>query len=476
LNDYTTYTSKDGGYDFRTKAINPNYEIRFAVQTNKLQFLPGETYTITWEYGFQCSATALINGTRTTVKGSGPLNAGFRSNAGSGIDAYSPKATYVNNVGELYSNDSKTAVKRHTFTFQADNIAATTNKEFRIEGKVVAPIKGGDAAFAWFFMAEALLKNFKVYRGDEEIANSQFIGVQYLVKEYSAVPIAERANHSIGAPSPPDDWFIKFSTAPGLFVGTPTTELVYIPIGGTDWPAIPSLPVTPTTPTIPDLPIDPPPPDPPDTDGGETIIISDDTTAEFATRLSRLLVTNQMDLHPNTLYRFHIIVNRVKSFNVDKVLKIRINPSLAALKPSFDGTVTSSGIQFPIEWVFTTAGIAAEDLLGIRFRIDLFEEDIDIDDAATVYVSDINILGKIIELPANTIYRYDGVAWDNAITQVSDDGGIVGGHPHSLIESYEAVSAARRLYCISDGNIYVWSSNVQDPYGSNVASRIVIAW
>ncbi|KKK84707.1 hypothetical protein LCGC14_2780640, partial [marine sediment metagenome] len=142
----------------------------------------------------------------------------------------------------------------------------------------------------------------------------------------------------------------------------------------------------------------------------------------------------------------------------------------------FDGTISTSGIQFPIEWEFITTGIAAADLREVRFRIDMFEENIDVADAAAAYVSDINILGKIRELPINTIYRYDGEIWDNAITQVSSDGGIVSGSPHSLVESYEVNSAAQRLYCISDGNVYVWGTGVNDPYGGTTASRIVVSW
>ncbi|KKL21134.1 hypothetical protein LCGC14_2448520, partial [marine sediment metagenome] len=209
---------------------------------------------------------------------------------------------------------------------------------------------------------------------------------------------------------------------------------------------------------------------------GDITIINDNVTEGFATKLSRLLVTNQMDLQPNSIYRLHVIINRVKNPSADKVLKVRINPSLAALRPSFDGTISTSGVQFPIEWEFSTTGIATEDLRGIRFRIDMFEENIDVVEGATVFISDINIIGKIRELPINTIYRYDGEIWDNAITQVSSDGGIVNGSPHSLIENYEVNSDAQRLYCISAGNIYVWGVGVNDPYGGATASRIVVSW
>jgi len=478
LNDYTTNTIRDGGDWFNTTSTNPDLEIKFAVQTNILEFLPGETYTITWEYGFMCSATAkLPDGSLSTTTGSGPLNVGFNRNTGStAIDINSPRATYVNNSGELFSSNSKTETRRHTFTFRADDIATTTNNEFRIEGTVAAVIKGSQRLFDWKLFANALIKNLKVYRGDEEIANSQFIDIEYAVKEYSSILTTERENHAIGEPSPPDQWFVKFPAAGGPSTAPNIPPSVQITPGGgkgLNWP--PPPPPPPPDPD-PDDPIIPPPSGPDDTDGGETIIIDENTTEGSATKLSRLLVTNEINLQSNSIYRFHALINRIKNSDADKVLKIRIEPSLASLKPSFDGTIITSGIQFPIIWEFDTTGIAAADLLGIRFRIDMFEENIDVTDAAAVYVSDINILGKISELPINTIYRYDGEIWDNEITQVSDDGGIVGGQPNSLVESYEVNSAIQRLYCISSGNIYVWGIGALDPYGSTITSRIVSSW
>ncbi|KKM82715.1 hypothetical protein LCGC14_1316740 [marine sediment metagenome] len=478
LNDYTQHTTRDGGDWFSTVRDNSDLTIKFAVQTNGLEFLPGETYTITWEYGFTCRATAIssVDGSRLSVGGSGPLQVGFKSNVGTGMDSNSPKATYVNNSGDLFDLERKAATRRHTFTFQADNVAATTDGEFRIEGTVAATVKGAQRLYeTWQLFADAVIKNLKVFRGDEEIANSQFVNIEYAVKEFSSISATERENHSIGEPSPPDQWFVKFPAAGGSPVIPsipPSLGIAPGGGGGSDWPPI--VP-PPDDPDDPDDPIIPPPDDPNDP-GGDTITIDNNVTEGFATKLSRLLVTNKIDLQPNSIYRFHVIINRVKNSDANKVLKVRINPSLAALRPSFDGTISTSGIQFPIEWEFDTTGIAAADLREVRFRIDMFEENIDVADAAAAYVSDINILGKIRELPINTIYRYDGEIWDNAITQVSSDGGIVSGSPHSLVESYEVNSVAQRLYCISDGNIYVWGLDVNDPYGGTTASRIVVSW
>lgn len=479
LNDYTAHVFKNGGDWFSSIRNNPDLTIKFAVQTNNLEFLPGETYTITWEYGFMCTATAIssVDGTLLRVNGSGPLKVGFKSNAGTGIDSNSPRATYVNNSGDLFSLDKKTGTRRHTFTFQADDIAVTTDGEFRIDGTVAVALTGAQRLReTWKFFANALIKNLKVYRGDAEIANSQFINIEYTVKSYSSIPPVEKENHSIGEPSPPDQWFVKFPVVSGPSLSPNIPPAVGISPGGgggLDWP--PPLPPSLPSDDSDDLVI-PLPPDSEDMGGGDTITIGNDITEGFATKLSRLLVTNKIDLQPNSTYRFHVIINRVKNSDADRVLRIRINPSLAALRPSFDGVISTSSVQFPIEWEFDTTGIAAADLYGIRFRIDMFEENIDTTDAAAVYISDINILGRIRELPVNTVYRYDGEAWDNALAQISNDGGIISGHPHSLVENYETNSEIQRLYCISGGNIYVWGIGAEDPYGSTSISRVVVSW
>jgi len=492
-NDYTTHTILDGGDRFSNNTPeNPLLAIKFSIQTNALEFLPGEIYTIRWEYGYQCSARALSRQLGIlTAQGSGPLKVGFKSNAGTGIDANSPRATFVNNTQTLFNLDPNKQTLRHTFTFNADDLATTTDGEFRIEGTVAAAVKAALRRESWRMNANALIRNFKVFRGDEEIANSEFINVEYVAKEYSNIPVVERGNHSIGEPSPPDQWFAKFPAVRDLsVVNIPGSEDNAPPPvgmdpgggGGFDWPPPPPPPPPPPGD---DDEIDPPPPPPPpgdtdnDSDGSEnTYIIDENATAGFATKLSRLLCTNRMNLVPDETYRFHVIINRVKNSDSDKPLHIRISPSKAAVRPAYDGTVTTTGVQFPIVWEFSTAGFTNADLTGIRFRIDLFETEIDISDGATAYVSDWNMLGKIRELPSNTIYRYDGEIWDNALTELSSDNGITdaAGYPNSLVESYEVNSDANRLYCISAGNIYVWGIGANDPYGGSSASRIVMAW
>ena len=283
LSDYTSYTIKNGGDWFSsTSSTNPDLAIEFAIQTNGLEFLPGETYTIVWEYGFMCNAGT--EETESSVTGSGPLKAGFKSNVGTGLDGNSPGATYVNNSGTLFTLDTATGVKRHTFTFQADDIAPTTNGEFRIEGTVAAAVKYAQRSLeTWHFSANALIRNLKVYRGDAELANSQFINIEYTVKAHSSIPTIERENHSIGDPSPPDQWFVKFPAAGiGLSVDPNIPPSVGIPPGGGDsfnWPPTPP----PISPVDSNDPEPPPPYDPNNADGGDSVVIDDVVNDNFAT-------------------------------------------------------------------------------------------------------------------------------------------------------------------------------------------------
>lgn len=524
LNDYTTHSSRFGGDLFRGTHINPELTIAFSIQTNALSFFTNEVYTIVWEYGYQCSAVAMSPRLgRLSATGSGPLKVGFASNVGTGIDANSPKAQYINNNGDLFgvgTNDVN--VRRHTFTFNADNLAETTNGEFRIEGVVKATIKGALRFETWSMIANAMLRNFKVYRGNAELANSIFVDASYIVKEYSAVSPLEKGNHSIDEPSPPDQWFVKFPITTEILIPggsddnrPPTVGTPPGGGGGLDWPPTkppfppppPSLPPPddpppsppsppggedqdnpdppPPPPVQPDVPPPipiPPPPNPPNPDDNDEdegdIVIPDDATEGYAVKLSRLLCTNRMNLVPDEIYKFHVIVNRIKNPDEEYPLHIRISPSKATIKPAYDGVITATGTQSTIAWEFSTDGFTEEELTGIRFRIDLYEKELDYSAGATVYVSDWNILGKIRELPVNTIYRYDGEFWERDITEVSNDGGIIAadGYPNRLVESFEVNSDAVRLYCISSGDIYVWGIGAQDPYGGSAASRIVMSW
>ena len=181
-----------------------------------------------------------------------------------------------------------------------------------------------------------------------------------------------------------------------------------------------------------------------------------------------------MKLSTNTIYRMHVLVNREDS-DSGKPLKIKVTPSIRALA-GYTGAITSVGTQNEIVWEFSTASIPASMLAAVRFRIDAYEENIQPSEGGSIYISDINLLGTVRELPVNTIFRYDGEVWDDNLTKVSDDGGIVGGHPHKLVQNYETNSDVVRLYCLSDGDVYVWGIGADDPYGGTEVPRIIIMW
>ena len=436
LSDYTTSSLKDGGNFFTSVRDNPNLSIKFSVTSNALELLPDEIYTIVFEYGFQVSATAKSAGTLTlrgdlgqtmsTRGGSGPLKVGFKSNAGTGIDVNSPKDTFVFNEGTLFAMDSSKKTRRVTFTFNSDDISSTTDGEFVIEGTVAAAVKAAERrGKSWAFLGNALIKNVKLFKGNAEAANAVYTPVEYIVKEYADISSIEQERHAIEQPSPPDQWFIKFGA------------------GNT---------------------------------GVEFISASDDIDARTSTtvnRLSRALITNRMKLLPNSTYRMHVLINREDS-DSGKPLNIKVTPSINELA-GYTGAITSIGTQNIIVWEFNTSNIDTSKLAAIRFQIEAYEENIQPSEGGAIYISDVNLLGTVRELPINTIYRYDGEVWDNSLTKLSDDEGIVNGHPHKLMQSYEENSAKVRLYCLSDGDVYVWSI-ADDPYGSDVISRIITVW
>lgn len=428
VSDNVLVSLRAGGNFFSSIKGSSDLQIKFRITSNALELLPGEIYTVVFEYGYFVAATATSSVDGTIIKrfGSGPLKVGFKSNAGTGIDANSPNNTLIFNTGSLFSLNTSIQTRRATFTFNSDDITNTTDGEFVIEGTVAAAIKGAERwVESWTFNANALIKNVKLLRGDAENANATYIPVEYVVKEYVNVPSIEQEHHAIELPSPPDQWFIKFSA------GQEGVEYI----------------------------------------SSEN---SDEGTITTVDKLSRLLITNRMKLSANATYRMHVLVNREDS-DSGKPLKVKVTPSIRELA-GYTGTIVSIGSQNEIVWEFSTAGIPLSKLASIRFRIDAYEENIQPSEGGSIYISDINLLGTIRELPVNTIFRYDGEVWDDSLTKISDDGGIVGGHPHKLLQNYETNSDAVRLYCLSDGDVYAWGIGPDDPYGGTEVPRIIIAW
>ncbi len=143
---------------------------------------------------------------------------------------------------------------------------------------------------------------------------------------------------------------------------------------------------------------------------------------------------------------------------------------------AFHMSITWETLWDSITWEFSTAGAAAHQLVSVRFKIDAFEENIQPSEGGSIYISDINLLGIVREVPTNTIFRYDGEVWDADQTSLSDDGGIVAGNPHELVQNYETNSAAVRLYCLTVGDVYVWGIGADDPYGGESVPRVIISW
>lgn len=454
IDAYAIHENKFGGDYFSCDEVGHNTtpvsSIRFAIQTNTLTFKPNASYTISWESGYsgQLMYRIFEDGGLIPLPGGGSTGtigrpqyfsttsterAGFAS--GNTLDGSSPVGHYSEDTANL--RDNGTGTVKHELTFDG-SLLSSANSAFRLEGAVAAGYKGGRILpgtylIDWTFFAKYLIKNITIRRGgsiggdeyfyDDDTSNTVYLEPEYIHEKYSDVPEVDREHHYIDDPSPPDQWFVKYSQY----------GQIGSPVGA---------------------------PAPPD----QTV--------------SRKLVTNFMNLVPDEVYRFHMTFKKVKSFwwgSSDLPLSVTIRSSLDKIPP-YTGTFVVSNTQHFIEWEFSTANISAESLQNMHFEIEMSDTGTYVANAAIIYVSDINILGKLNQIPVNTIYRYDGEVWDDAVTKVSDDGGITSDYPHALVESYEANSDAQRLYCISGGAPYVWSIGPGDPYGGATRSQIIISW
>lgn len=451
LDAYAIHENKFGGDYFSCDEVGhdttPVSSIRFAIQTNTLTFKPNASYTISWESGYsgQLMYRIFEGGGLIPLPGGGSTGtigrpqyfsaisterAGFAS--GNTLDGSSPVGHYSEDTANL--RDNGTGTVKHELTFDG-SLLSSANSAFRLEGAVAAGYKGGRILpgyqIDWAFFAKYLIKNITIRRGtsiggdeyfyDDDTPATIYLDPEYIHKKYSDVPEADREQHYIAEPSPPDQWFVKY----------PPKGQIGSPIGV---------------------------PAPPD----QTVI--------------RKLITNSMNLVSDEVYRFHMALKKVKSWaGPDSQLRVTIQSSLDRIS-SYTSTIVTSNTQHFIEWEFSTANISAESLQNMHFEIEMSDTGVYAANAAAIYVSDINILGKLNQAPVNTIYRYSGEVWDDTVTKISDDGGITSGHPYALVESYEVNSDAQRLYCISGGDPYVWSIGPGDPYGGAARSQIIISW
>ena len=399
-----------------TELTNLNsFRIDFHIKTNELTLLPGETYTIIWEQAAKGNATKLFG--KDPINAGASVQIGFSNIDGDDIDSESPNKT-LSILGELFVLRGS-EYERVTFTFNANDVNTdTTDGTIYIKGLVAAKLTVPQLLSGEYkqFSAYADIRNIQLFRGSADDANATYLESEYIIKEYTDIPTVENDNHIIEAPSPPDQWFIKFSRNADLSI------------------------------------------------------------IEEVSRFSRRVLTNKMTLQPDQNYKLHFVVKKASDGIPEKTYRVRtISPvsGIAELSATCQGTEQRS-----FQWEFPTSGIAASDLEDLQFTIEVWEEDIAPGNGATFYISDINIQRKIAETARNTVYRYDGQAWDDVQTRESSDGGIVSGsgQPFGLHQEFEVNSDAARLYCIANQDPYVWSIGLDDPFGGEIVPRIVITW
>jgi hypothetical protein len=415
-NNTTALTLTDGALGFKNipPVIDPtklsSFRIDFHIKTNILSLLPGETYTITWEQAVQASATKTAG--QGKINGSGATQIGFSNLAGNGIDVNSPNkslpitGTLFGMMGSQYEKVS--------FTFNMNDIDFdTTDGSIYIQGAAAVKITVPNLLSGEYkvFTANAAYRNIKLYRGTTEDANTIYLNTEYIIKEYADIPPVENDNHAIEPPSPPDQWFIKFSQNSSL--------------------------------------------------------------SSITQRLGRRLITNKLTLQPNENYKLHFMVKKGTNGIPTKTYRVRTISPVSGI-PELSATCSGTE-QRPFEWVFDTTGIAVDNLKNIQFEIEVWEEDILPGFGATFYISDINIQQQIAQIAENTIYRYDGQAWDDAQTKLSNDGNIIV-QPFGLHKEFETNSDSTRLYCIANDDPYVWSTGPSDPFGGQVVPRIIMTW
>ncbi len=411
-------TLSDGAFRFSNTGtiVDPtsltSFRIDFHIKTNTLTLLAGETYTITWNQAVQALATKVFG--KDKIIGSGITSIGFSNLTGTGIDSNSPNKS-LPITGQLFST-SGDKYEKATFSFNADDIDyTTTDGSIYIRGAVTIKLSVVQLLSGEYaqFIANAAYRNIQLFRGSAEEANAIYLDTEYIVKEYANIAASELDNHSIEPPSPPDQWFIKFPRDPVL------------------------------------------------------------STVEQIARLSRRLITNKMTLLPGQNYKLHFMVKKATDGIPEKSYRVR---TISPVSGIAELSATCSGIaQRSFEWTFPTFGISSANLKDIQFEIEIWEENITPGYGATFYISDVNIQQKIIQTAENTIYRYDGQAWDDVQTKLSNDGNVLE-QPFGLHKEFEVNSDATRLYCIANNDPYVWSTGPNDPFGGEVVPRIVITW
>jgi len=487
--NFTTHTFTNGAYKFRKRSAyfqNGQYidEIKCSLVSNVLELRPNQTYTAVISHNsiveldgpggvYSLLQQAIRQGGKKGYAAVATIEVGFTSSDPTKLNQNTPtKRETFSKINSLLGK-----VKGKTlFEFNTRDLAGIEDVQMQIILTVqiqVWPSTRQQIATQYpttQFSATASINPPELYRGPTEFADAEFMRNAYVSKYRSNITDEnDLTQHSVAAPSPPDEWFAKFYPYS-------TREVVQGPLqtpageGGStdfDWGDLPEDWGGDETGED-----DYTPPVEGDTEEGDGT--GNITRLSTKTRRARLLVSNAMKLSSGNTYRVHAIVKRKIASGQGAPLIVSIRSSINEI-PGATSTITTTGFR-EIVWEFSTVGIPQSKLNSVRLQIYAYEEFANDVNSATVYISDVNVLGKIAETPENTVYRFDGEVWDDDITKVSSDGGIIGGHPEGLFQYYESRSAAYRLYCISDGVPYVWSFGPGDLYGAESTPRLAISW
>jgi len=474
---YATAITQTGGFYFNSN--NPKYSdssvngtLNFSIISNTLKLLPNQTYTIVFDLVYTATID-VIEQVQAVLDTKGKEDLNKSAKCAITLTLSGGITRTYRYTGSALFGTSKIKV---TLSFNSNDLLDVTNTIFTLTGVVrFLPTYAKVSRYPdALFIGNATVSNIRMYRGEGSYADATYLTADYIYRSLSSVPTTDRSYHNVEFPSPPDEWFAKFPgvnpVLPGVD-GKPSSVPKLTPIIGQGGDL-----------DLGDLGRDWGKGTNEGTNNKPLINDTDNTiSATSSTRLARLLVTNGVKLTVNSIYRVHSIINRVAATGQGKPLIVKVSASISTL-PGYTGTIAVNTIKpLSIEWEFSTAGVSQSDLDNVKFQILMYEEDISPSDAATVYISDINILGKVTEIPVNSIFRYDGDTWDDSISKLSNDNGIVTGHPYGLIQFYENIrSLKNRLYCISSGKAYVWNDgDPSDPYGVYTIStipRIIIVW
>lgn len=246
--------------------------------------------------------------------------------------------------------------------------------------------------------------------------NNVFVDTDYIVKNFGEIPTDDKAFHDVEIPSGPDQWFVKFSEIRN------NQGILIAPL------EVPNF---------------------------------------FDGVVIRKLVTNGVSLEVGEDYIMSFIV--YVPAEISNPINIKAySPQLNDGRYIFNHSITNvfPGSIQPYTVNFTVpVDIGADILSEVPFYLEAWE---DIPspasstistslDTPSIYFSDISITEKITGTPVNTIYRYNGVSWNNTTTQVVDPVPYQNIPRYGLIDNWDSTSNAYQLYSVGGGRVWVWN-------------------